>query len=311
MRILLTGANGQLGRELRQALGSRGDVVCATRDGRLHDGTFCETADFDAPATLSALVRRIAPDVVVNAAAWTDVDGAETAREAAFRVNAHAPAELAEACAACGALLVHYSTDYVFDGRAMRPCREDDAPAPLSAYGESKLVGEHAVAASGARHVILRTAWLYSGHGKNFLTTILRLAKERDELHVVADQAGSPTPAVLVADITSRLLSCEPLASGTWHVAARGGTSRHGFASAIVAGAYARGLLARRPAMIPVGSDRFPAPARRPADSRLDTTRLREACGVHLPGWEEGLASVLDRLAAMAPAGLGSGPGLA
>lgn len=289
MRILLLGANGQLGRELRRTLAPLGEVACVTRDGRLDDGAPCEAADFDVPASLPALVGRIAPDVVVNAAAWTDVDRAEAEREAAFRVNALAPAALARACAAHGALLVHYSTDYVFDGRAGRPYREDDPPAPLSAYGESKLAGERAILDSGARHLVLRTAWLYSASGRNFLRAILDLARERDAFPVVDDQVGCPTPAALVAEVTARLLSRGQAATGILHVATRGGTSRHGFASAIVEGAHARGLIPRRPEVVPVPGERCPRPARRPADSRLDGGRLEREYGIVLPDWKRAL----------------------
>ena len=183
MKLLLLGGNGQVGRELRRSLAPLGELVVATRDGKDAD----VAADFDAPASLAAVIAQVAPDVVVNAAAYTAVDKAEGDIEAAFRANAEAPAAIADACAASGALLVHYSTDYVFDGGASQPYREDDATAPLGVYGASKLAGEDAIRASGARHVILRTAWVYASHGRNFLLTMLRLANERDELRVVAD----------------------------------------------------------------------------------------------------------------------------
>ena len=209
MRILLLGANGQGGHELRRALAlaPAGELVCATRGGLLDDGSRCEIADLDRPASLSGLIERIAPDVVVNAAAYTAVDRAESEPEAAFRVNAEAPAALASACAARGILLVHYSTDYVFDGTARRPYREDDPVSPVSVYGRSKLAGEDAIRASGARHMIFRTAWVYAGRAHNFMQTMLRLARERDELRVVDDQVGSPTPAALIADVTAHDLA--------------------------------------------------------------------------------------------------------
>ena len=191
MKLLLLGGNGQVGRELRRSLLPLGELLVATRDG----GDADLRADFDVPESLPALIARIAPDVVVNAAAYTAVDKAETDAAAAFRINADAVAAIARACAACGALLVHYSTDYVFDGGATQPYREDHATTPLGAYGESKLAGEQAIRASGARHAILRTAWVYASHGKNFLLTMLRMAGEREELRVVADQVGAPTPA--------------------------------------------------------------------------------------------------------------------
>ncbi len=293
MRILLPGANGQVGHELRRALAPLGEVVCTTRSGTLADGTRCETADFDDPSSLPALVERIAPDIVVNAAAYTAVDRAESERDAAFRANAQAPGELARACARRDALLVHYSTDYVFDGTATRPYREDAPTSPLGVYGASKLAGEEAIRSSGARHMIFRTAWVYAAHGSNFLRTMLRLAREREELRVVADQFGSPTPAPLIADVTAAILAQSPRASGTWHLTATGETSWHGFASAIVDRAHGLGLLARRPAVTAIATDEYPTPARRPARSCLDCARLQQDFGVRLPDWRAALDAVL------------------
>jgi len=293
MRILLLGANGQVGHELRRALASLGEIACATRSGALGDGTPCEVADFDDPASLPALVGRIAPDVVVNAAAYTAVDKAEAERDAAFRANAEAPHELARACAARDALLVHYSTDYVFDGTGTRPYREDDPTSPLGVYGASKLAGEQAIRGSGARHMILRTAWVYAAHGRNFLLTMLRLAKERDELRVVADQVGTPTAAALVADTTAGILSQPFRESGLWHLTARGQTSWHGFATAIVDEALARGLLDRAPRVVPIATAEYPTPARRPAYSCLDTARLSRDFAIILPDWRDGLTAIL------------------
>src|SRR5690606_32769842 len=195
----------------------------------------------------------------------TAVDRAESERDAAFHANAEAPAMLASACAARDALLVHYSTDYVFDGSADRPYREDAPTAPLGVYGESKLAGEQAIRASGARHLILRTAWVYAAHGGNFLRTMLRLGKERDTLRVVADQIGSPTPAPLIADVTARVLQAADGRQGTWHLTTSGHTSWHGFAEAIFAGAVQSGLLPRAPEVVPIGTADYPTPARRPA----------------------------------------------
>jgi dTDP-4-dehydrorhamnose reductase len=234
MRLLLFGANGQVGHELRRSLAPLGEVVCATRSGALADGTTCETADFDDPASLPGVVARVAPDVVVNAAAYTAVDKAETDADAAFRANAAAPGAIADACARMGALLVHYSTDYVFDGAGSRPYREDDPVSPLGVYGASKLAGEQAVQGSSARHLVFRTAWVYADHGRNFLLTMLRLAKERDELRVVADQVGTPTPAALIADVTAQAIARPFTGSGLWHLTASGSTTWHGFAEAIV-----------------------------------------------------------------------------
>jgi len=293
MRILLLGANGQVGHELRRALKPLGEVVCTTRSGLLEDGTHCEVADFDEPAVLAPLVARIAPDVVVNAAAYTAVDKAESDREAAFRANAQAPDELARACARIDALLVHYSTDYVFDGASSRPYREDDPPAPVGVYGQSKLAGENAIRASGARHLIFRTAWVYASHGRNFMLSMLRLAKEREELRVVADQVGKPTPAALIADVTAQVLARPYVASGVWHLTANGETSWHGFACAIVEAAHARGLIPRKPRVVAITTAEYPTPARRPADSRLDCTRLDRDFGVQRPHWRDALDEVL------------------
>ncbi|MFN7136750.1 MAG: dTDP-4-dehydrorhamnose reductase [Thermomonas sp.] len=292
MRVLLLGGNGQVGRALRRTLPALGEVLVATRDGA--GGELA--ADFDAPQALPGLVARIAPDVVVNAAAHTAVDRAEAEPEAAFRANAEAPAALARVCAATGALLVHYSTDYVFDGGSARPYREDDATAPLGVYGASKLAGEEAIRASGARHAILRTAWVYAAHGRNFLRTMLQLAAEREELRVVADQVGAPTPAAWIAEATGQLLRHGVPASGTWHLAAAGETSWHGFAQAIMDEALAAGLLARRPRVLPIATVEYPTPARRPAYSVLDTARLRAEFGIVLPAWRDGLRATVREL---------------
>ncbi|MCA0395507.1 MAG: dTDP-4-dehydrorhamnose reductase [Proteobacteria bacterium] len=294
MKFLLLGANGQVGHELRRSLAGIGELVCTTRSGALGDGHACEVADFDQPQSLPALVDRIAPDVVVNAAAYTAVDGAEMERDAAFRANAEAPGELARACAQRNALLVHYSTDYVFDGTGTRPYREDDPTAPLGVYGASKLAGELAIRDSGARHMIFRTAWVYATHGRNFMLTMLRLAKERDELRVVADQVGTPTPAALIADVTAQVLAQPFRKSGTWHLTATGQTSWHGFAEAIVARACALGRIERLPAVRPISTDDYPTPARRPAYSCLDTSRLQADFGVALPGWPAALEDTLS-----------------
>ena len=300
MRILLFGANGQVGHELRRSLAPLGEVVETTRSGAFEDGTVCERADFDVPAALPALIERIAPDIVVNAAAYTAVDKAESDRDAAFRANAEAPARIAEACAARGTLMVHYSTDYVFDGSGARPYREDDATAPLGVYGASKLAGEDAIRASGAPHRIFRTAWVYAAHGRNFMRTMLRLAAERDELRVVADQRGTPTPAALIADITAAALAQPSVPSGLWHLTAAGETSWHGFAEAIVADAYARGLLPRVPRVVPIATADYPTPAKRPAYSVLDTTRLRSDFDIDPPTWRKGLDGMLDSLRSIA-----------
>jgi dTDP-4-dehydrorhamnose reductase len=293
VRILLFGANGQVGHELRRSLAPLGTLVCTTRSGLLGDGTSCETADFDQPSTLAALIDRVAPDVVVNAAAHTAVDRAEDEPEAAFRTNALAPEAIARACAERGALLVHYSTDYVFDGTAARPYREDDPTAPLGVYGASKLAGEQAIAGSGVRHMIFRTAWVYAAQGSNFLRTMLRLAGERDELRVVADQVGTPTSAALIADVTATALSSNAPPSGLWHLTASGHCSWHGFAEAIMSRAVERGLIPRAPRVVAIPTSAYPTRARRPAWSCLDTSALQRDFGVVLPDWQQGLDRVL------------------
>jgi dTDP-4-dehydrorhamnose reductase len=290
MKLLLLGGNGQVGRELRRSLSPLGDLVVATRDG----GEADVVADFDTLESLAALIAVVAPDVVVNAAAYTAVDKAETDAGAAFRINADAVAAIARACAACGALLVHYSTDYVFDGSATQPYREDHATAPLGVYGESKLAGEQAIRASGARHAILRTAWVYASHGKNFLLTMLRLAGDREELRVVADQIGAPTPAAWIADATAALIRQGVVTAGTWHLTAGGETSWHGFAEAIVHEAHRRGLIARKPRVVAIPTSDYPTPARRPAYSVLDTSRLQRDFGIVPPEWRDGLRRTLD-----------------
>ena len=292
MRILLLGANGQVGHELRRSLAPLGEVITTTRDGML-DGVAGERADFDQPGSLPSLIERIAPDVVVNAAAYTAVDRAETDVDAAFRANAEAPRQLAQACAARDALLVHYSTDYVFDGRGTRPYREDDPTAPLGVYGASKLAGERAIQESGCRHLIFRTGWVYGRHGANFMRTMLRLAAGRDELRVVADQLGAPTPAALIADVTARIIASSPTVSGLFHLTAKGQASWHGFAVAIFEHACRSGMLARAPRVLPITTADYPTPARRPAYSRLDSTALQETFGIVLPDWELGLERVL------------------
>ncbi len=296
MKILLFGANGQVGTELRRSLAPLGQVVATTRSGSLDGGSACERADFDQPDSLPSIIERIAPDIVVNAAAYTAVDRAEDDAEAAFRANAVAPREIAEACTARDALLVHYSTDYVFDGTATRPYREDDPTSPLGVYGASKLAGEQAIQASGTRHLIFRTAWVYAAHGRNFLLTMLRLARERDELRVVADQVGTPTSAALIADSTAAALAGNPGASGLWHLTATGSTSWHGFAEAIVQQGFSRGLIASQPRVVAIESSEFPTRAARPVYSVLDTGSLQRQFDIAPPDWRDGLVAAFNDL---------------
>ncbi|WP_448141948.1 dTDP-4-dehydrorhamnose reductase [Stenotrophomonas bentonitica] len=293
MTVLVFGGNGQLGQELLRALAPLGEVVATTRSGQLADGSPCEVADFNAPDALAAVLDRVQPTLVVNAAAYTAVDRAEGERDAAWRANAEAPGVIARWCAAAGVPLVHYSTDYVFDGQGSRPYREDDATAPLGVYGESKLAGEDAVRAAGGRHMIFRTAWVYASHSANFLRTMLRVGAERDVLRVVADQVGTPTPAALIADVTAQALQHPGALSGTWHLTAAGETSWHGFAEAIFAEAVAAGKLARAPTVEAITTAEYPTPAKRPAYSHLDVARIQSDFGVVLPSWQDGLKRVI------------------
>ena len=293
MRILLLGANGQVGTELRRSLRDLGEVVVATRAGQLPDGGACEAVDLAQVADIAAAVNRIAADIVVNAAAYTAVDRAESEPELAYRINAEAPGVLADACHGRGIPLVHYSTDYVFDGRGSRPYREDDPTDPQNVYGASKLAGEQAIAASGTDHLILRTAWVYGLHGHNFLRTMLRLGTERDALDVVDDQRGCPTPSWLIADVTASILKRGTFDSGIMHLVTAGETTWHGFAQAIFDDAVAVGRLDHAPLIRAVPSSHYPTPVRRPMYSALDTARLRKTYGLELPGWREALATTL------------------
>ena len=307
MTILLLGANGQLGRSFLQdgGLARRGELVAASRDGMLVDGSRGDPVDLADSASVAALLDRVQPDIIVNAAAYTAVDRAEQEEALATRINGDAVGELGAWAAAHGALVVHYSTDYVFDGRSSVPYPVDHPPAPLGAYGRSKLLGEQALRASGAAHLILRTAWVYAAHGQNFLRTMLRLAGEREELRVVADQHGSPTSTDLIVNGTLAALDRWQQAdaprraqmTGTYHLVSSGSTSWHGFASAIIDQAHAIGLLARRPRVVPITTADFPTPARRPACSVLDSTAFRHQFSFVPPNWRDGLDGVIDQLA--------------
>ncbi len=305
MKLLLLGANGQVGHALRAPLARLGHVVAATRDGRTDDGAAGLAADLADPRSLARALDDVDADVVVNAAAHTAVDRAEDEPELADRINHGAVAEIGAWAARRGALVVHYSTDYVFDGGATRPYREDDATGPLGTYGRTKLAGEDALRASGALHLLLRTAWVHSATGHNFLRTMLRLAGERDVLRIVADQIGSPTPARWIAAATAGVVSqCMQLnevdrrqACGTYHLAAASRCSWHDFAAAIFDAARQRGLIARVPRIEAIATSDYPTRARRPAWSVLDTSKLALVFGVHLPPWEQGMREVLDELA--------------
>lgn len=296
MKILLLGGNGQVGHELRRSLAPLGKLTVTTRSGELPEGGRCEALDLHAPESFAAILERVSPDVVVNATAYTAVDRAEDEPELAFLANAEAPAELARLCAARGSSLVHYSTDYVFDGNAASPYREDHPAAPLGVYGASKLAGEQRIRASGARHLILRTAWVYSNRGNNFLRTMLRLGGERDELRIVDDQRGCPTPAWLVADVTAQVLAKGLRGDGLRHLATRGDTTWHGFAERIFALAAASGLCGRIPRLVPIRTGEYPTRARRPRYSVMDCSKLCAEYGLSLPDWEDALVATIGSL---------------
>jgi len=301
VKILLLGKDGQVGWELQRALAPLGDVVAlGARDRAPFLG------DLRDPDALAKTVRAVAPRWIVNAAAYTAVDRAESERDLAHLVNATAVGALAQAAGAIDAWLVHYSTDYVFDGSGAKPWREDDATAPLGAYGRSKLAGEELVRASGCHHLILRTSWVVAARGTNFVRTMLGLARERDALRVVADQVGAPTGAELIADVTAhamRRAAAEPALAGTYHVAAAGEASWHAVARHAIARARERGAPVRVAdgAIAAIPSAAYAQAARRPANSRLDTTKLRTTFAVTLPPWQAGVDRVVDELTARSP----------
>lgn len=294
MRLLLTGKNGQLGFELQRALAPLGEVTALDRSG-------CDLRD---PEAIRAVVRAVRPDCIVNAAAYTDVDRAETDRDAAFAVNAAAVGVLGEEAARIAACVVHYSTDYVFNGHKAAPYCEEDVPDPRSVYGQSKLAGERALQASGARSLILRTSWVVGVHGDNFARTMLRLAESRDSLDVVSDQVGAPTSAALLADITAHLVrqvqrdSPANFPFGLYHLAAGGETSWHEYACTVIDAAIRAGrpLKLTRETIRPVLAAVRGSVACRPANSRLDTRKLRDSFGFTLPHWREGLGHVLQQI---------------
>jgi dTDP-4-dehydrorhamnose reductase len=299
MTVLIFGGNGQVGQELLRAFNDVEGVVATTRSGSLPDGRACEVADFAQPDSLVAVLDRLRPQVVINAAAYTAVDRAEQEPEAAFAVNASAPGVIARWCAQHDVPMVHYSTDYVFNGEGVAPYREDEPTAPLGVYGTSKRDGEEAVRAAGGRHLIFRTAWVYASHGANFLRTMLRVGAERDALKVVADQVGTPTSAALIADVTRAAVQHPGKLSGTWHLTASGQTSWHGFAEAIFAQAVAIGLLPKAPLVEAIPSSAYPTPAKRPSWSVLDNHRLQQDFGIVLPAWQDGLRWVIGELGAL------------
>jgi len=292
MKLLLLGKGGQVGWELQRSLAPLGELVALGFDSTDFN------ADFSRPEQLAETVLKVRPDVIVNAAAHTAVDKAESEPEFARTLNATSPGVVAEAAQQIGALMVHYSTDYVFDGSGSTPWQEDDATGPLSVYGSTKLEGEQLVARHCARHLILRTSWVYAARGGNFAKTMLRLAKERDKLTVIDDQFGAPTGAELLADVTAHAIRAtlqDPAKAGLYHAVAGGETTWCGYARFVLEQAQAAGveLKAGPEAVDPVPTTAFPTPAKRPHNSRLDTRKLQSTFGLVLPHWQQGVARML------------------
>jgi dTDP-4-dehydrorhamnose reductase len=293
MKILLFGRNGQLGWELQRSLTPLGELMALGRKDA--------AGDFIRPAEVIQVVRQTAPDVIVNAAAYTAVDQAERESDLARQVNALTPALLAEEARKLGAWFVHYSTDYVFDGSGDTPWRETDPVGPLNVYGATKAEGEAAIKQSGCRHLVFRTSWVYAARGQNFARTMLRLARERNNLSVVNDQVGAPTGAELLADVTAHALHTalqHPEQAGLYHLAAAGETSWHGYAQYVLQAAHERGVALKvlPQSVRPIPSSAYPTSAKRPANSRLDTHKLRTAFGLTLPDWRVGVARMMDEI---------------
>jgi dTDP-4-dehydrorhamnose reductase len=297
MKILLLGKNGQVGWELQRSLAPLGEVLALDRRSTPHGG------DLSQPERLAQTVREWRPDVIVNAAAHTAVDKAESEPDVARCLNATAPAALAQAAAEVGAWLVHYSTDYVFNGQGDLPWQEGDATGPLSVYGQTKLEGEQAIAACGCKHLIFRTSWVYAARGGNFAKTMLRLAAERERLTVINDQHGAPTGADLIADVTAHAIrqvmaNSAPTLAGIYHLVASGETTWHGYASHVIAQArHINPELGLKVSDIaPVPTSAFPTPAQRPLNSRLSTHKLQQAFGLVLPPWQQGVNRMLAEI---------------
>lgn len=292
MKILLLGKNGQLGWELQRSLAPLGELLALDRNST----TFC--GDLSNLEGLAETVRVFKPNVVVNAAAYTAVDKAESDAEMAHRVNALAPEVLSRACAALGAYLVHYSTDYVFNGAGQKPWTEKDSTGPLNVYGHSKLAGEQGIAKQGAQHVIFRTSWVYGTEGGNFAKTMLRLAQEREKMTVINDQFGAPTGAALLANVTAMALQASKRLSGVYHLAAAGETTWFDYAAYVMAQAKLRkpdlNMVVKE--FLPVSTSEFPTPARRPLNSRLNCSRLEAALQLKLPAWQTGVDQLLAKI---------------
>ena len=293
MKILLLGKNGQVGWALQRSLAPLGELVALDAQSQTHCG------DLSNLAGLAQTVRDVAPDVIVNAAAYTAVDKAESEPVLAHAINALAPGMLAQEAKRCGAWLVHYSTDYVFDGSGKQAWLEDDASAPLSVYGASKLAGEQAIMAAACQHLIFRTSWVYGARGNNFAKTMLKLAQERDSLKVVNDQIGAPTGADLLADVTAHAISTalqQPNVSGLYHLVASGETSWHEYATLVIEYARQAGLPIKvaPTAIHAVPSSEFATVAKRPLNSRLNTSKLQQTFNLYLPDWQTGVTRMLD-----------------
>jgi len=296
MRILLLGRNGQVGWELQRALAPLGEITAPGRESR--DGLHGDLAQ---PETLADTIRSLRPALIVNAAAYTEVDKAESDPGPARRVNAEAPGVLARAARETGAWLVHYSTDYVFSGAGEAPWQETDPPDPVNAYGAAKLAGEQAVRESGCRHLLFRTSWVYAARGGNFLLTMLRLAAERSALRVIHDQSGAPTGADLIADVTAHAVRHalqRPESAGTYHLAAAGETNWYDYARFLIESARAAGFPVRvaDAAITPVTSAEFQTPAARPHNSRLNCDRLEQTFGLKMPDWRDGVSRTLAEI---------------
>ncbi|MDH4285995.1 MAG: dTDP-4-dehydrorhamnose reductase [Gallionella sp.] len=295
MKILLFGKNGQVGWELQRSLAPLGEIIALDSDSTELCG------DFTNLGGIAQTVRTIAPDVIINAAAHTAVDKAESEPELVRTLNALAPGVLAQEAQLIDAWLVHYSTDYVFDGGGDKPWLETDATAPLNVYGATKLEGEQLIQFAECRHLIFRTSWVYGTRGGNFAKTMLRLAQERDSLKVINDQIGAPTGADLLADITAHAIRAaqqKPEISGLYHLVAAGETSWHGYASYVLDLARRSGVTLKvaPDAIQPVPTSAFPTPAKRPHNSRMNTAKLQQTFGLHLPTWQTGVARMLSEV---------------
>lgn len=295
IKILLFGKGGQVGWELQRSLAPLGELVA------LNTGSQDLCGDFTNLEGIAQTIRAVAPDIIVNAAAYTAVDKAESEAEFARTINALAPGILAQEAKHSGAWLVHYSTDYIFDGSGDTPWRETDATGPLSIYGKTKLEGEELIRASGCQHLIFRTSWVYAARGANFAKTMLRLARERDQLAVINDQIGAPTGADLLADITAHAIRTamqRPDVSGLYHLVAGGQTSWHGYASFVIEYARLAGIdiMVSPESIQPVPTNAFPLPAPRPKNSRLDTGKLQDTFGLTLPHWQSGVIRMLTEI---------------